>query len=224
VITLQEWKAMSGKEQTLWLHENCQVNGLGGHRKPLFGVGINDAPYFTRPAIDGKRVACPAYIAWQDMLKRAYSTKFHASHKTYIGVEICEEWKNFCAFRAWWMENQCDGCEIDKDLVGYGNLYSPDTCVFVPTWLNSFTIDSGASRGEYPIGVHLLKCAGRFQAHCSNPMSKKQEHLGLFDTPEEGHLAWLNRKLEIALDLKPKMDEIDLRIYPRVVEIINNAK
>ena len=52
----------------------------------------------------------------------------------------------------------------------------------------------------------------------------KVEHLGLFKTPEAAHLAWKARKLELALELKPKMDEIDLRIYPRIVEIINNAK
>ena len=55
-------------------------------------------------------------------------------------------------------------------------------------------------------------------------MSKNTEHLGYFDTPEAAHAAWLKRKLELALELKPKMDEIDLRIYPRVIEIINNSK
>lgn len=37
------------------------------------------------------------------------------------------------------------------------------------------------------------------------------------------HTAWLNRKLEIALELKPEMDEIDLRIYPNVIGIIKST-
>ena len=58
---------------------------------------------------------------------------------------------------------------------------------------------------------------------CVKPNGRSQ-HLGYFDTPEAAHLAWRNRKLELALELKPKMDEIDTRIHPRVVEIIRNAK
>ena len=82
MITMQEWKAMSGKEQTMWLEENCQVNGLGRPRKPLLGAGINDAPYRTQSIIDGKQVMCPAYRAWANLFTRAYSDKFHASRPT----------------------------------------------------------------------------------------------------------------------------------------------
>ena len=224
MITMQEWKAMSGKERTLWLHENRQVNEFGGPRKPLFGVGVNDAPYRTRPIIDGKQVTCQAYIAWSAMLKRVYSAKYHAKRPTYSGVKVCDGWHSFMSFREWWLENQTDGFDLDKDILSDAGIYSPETCIFVPAWLNSFTLDRGSLRGVYPIGVAFHKGTGRFQAGCRNPMSKKREQLGYFDTPEEAHLAWRTRKLELALELKPKMDEIDLRIYPRVIEIINNAK
>ncbi len=224
MITMQEWVAMGGMDRTTWMHENCQVNGLGGHRKPLFGVGVNDAPYCTNLRIDGVNVMCPAYIAWTRMLERAYSTKLHAKRTTYIGVSICDEWRNFRAFRTWWIENQVDGWQVDKDILSDTGVYSPETCLFVPAWLNTFTLDRGASRGEWPIGVYFHKDTGRFLAQCSNPIAKKRESLGYFHTPEAAHLAWRARKLELALELKPKMDEIDLRIYQQVVEIINNAK
>ena len=224
MITMQEWKAMSGKEQTLWLEENCQVNARGHPRGLVEGVGVNDAPYCTQPRIDGKQVRCPAYRAWTSIITRAYSAKFHVKCPTYMGIEICEEWKNFCAFRDWWIENQVDGYEIDKDILSDSREYSPESCIFVPSWLNSFTVDAGARRGDCPIGVCFVRRCGRFKAVCCNPMSKKQEYLGYFTTPEAAHAAWLNRKLELALELKPKMDEIDQRIYARVVEIINNAK
>ena len=224
MITMQEWKAMSGKEQTLWLEENCKVNGLGSPRKPLFGAGVNDAPYCNRPIIDGKQAECPARTAWHNMLKRAYSSKYHAERPTYSGVTVCDEWHSFMSFRGWWIENHVDGWQIDKDLLSDAACYSPDTCLFVPAWLNSFTTDSGAIRGAHPIGVYFRKDMGVFHARCCNPMSKKQDHLGYFDTPEEAHLAWLKRKLELAIELKPKMDEIDMRIYPRVIEIINSTK
>ena len=225
MITISEWKAMSGKEQTLWLEGNTELSRRSESQRGMVkGVGVNDAPYCITHLMDGKQVSCPAYIAWESMLKRAYSNKFHEKYKTYKSVSVCEEWHSFMSFRKWWIENKVDGWEVDKDILSDSGVYSPETCVFVPSWLNSFTIDCGAARGAYPIGVTLHNGTGRFRARCSNPVSKKLEHLGIFHTPEEANLAWRARKLELALELKPKMDEIDIRIYPRVIEIINNAK
>lgn len=224
MITMQEWKAMSCNDKTTWLEDNCLASNMSLAKRGLvYGVGVNDAPYHTQPIINGKKV-CPAYQAWIGVLARAYDAKFHAKKPTYSGVKVCDEWHSFMSFRKWWLENQVDGWELDKDILSDAGVYSPETSIFVPAWLNLFTTDSGAARGAYPIGVVFRKDAGRFRARCGNPVSKKFEHLGYFDTPEAAHAAWLNRKLEIALELKPKMDEIDLRIYPRVIEIINNAK
>ena len=224
MITIQEWKAMSGKEQTLWLEENCRVNGVRRSRGRVHGVGVNDAAYCQQPRICGKKVVCPAYQAWGNMLSRAYSAKYRARQPTYSGVSVCDEWRSFMSFRGWWIENQVDGWQLDKDLMSDSREYSPETCVFVPQWLNNLTLDSGSARGEYPIGVKFHKGTGRFQAQCRNTVTNKNQHLGLFTTPEAAHLAWRARKLELALELKPRMDEIDIRIYPRVVEIINNTK
>ena len=225
MITIQEWNAMSGKEQTLWLENNVALNRRAESLRGLVeGVGVNDAPYCTKPRIDGKKVVCPAYSAWQSMLKRSYSNKFHEKNETYKGVSVCEEWRSLMSFRAWWIESQADGWQVDKDLLSDACVYSPETCLFVPAWLNTFTIDRGAVRGKYKIGVTFHKGAGKFRALCSNPITKKREHLGYFNTPEAAHLAWRARKLELALELKPRMDEIDPRIYQRVCEIISNAK
>ena len=225
MITLKEWGSMSGKEQTLWLEGNTELSRRSESLRGLvYGVGVNNATYRTETRIDGKRVACPAYAAWNSMLTRSCSAKYHARHQTYSGVTVCDEWRSLMSFRKWWLDHQVDGWQIDKDILSDSREYSPETSLFVPGWLNLFTTNSGAARGAHPIGVYFHKETGRFLAHCSNPMSKKREHLGLFGTPEEGHLAWRNRKLELALELKPKMDSIDLRIYPRIIEIINNAK
>lgn len=50
-----------------------------------------------------------------------------------------------------------------------------------------------------------------------------RDYLGLFGSPEEAYCAWVNAKLDIALNRKPEMDDIDERIYPRVVEIIREV-
>ena len=77
-------------------------------------------------------------------------------------------------------------------------LYSPDTCAFVLNATNSFVIACDASRGDYPIGVHLHKPTGKYQARCRNTFTGKKENLGLFLTPEEAHEAWRKRKHKLA--------------------------
>jgi len=63
-----------------------------------------------------------------------------------------------------------------------------------------------------------------YLARCSNLSTGKDEVLGFFNSELEAHLAWRKRKLELALELKPKMNKIDLRIYPNVVTVITNAR
>ena len=187
------------------------------------GVGVNDADYLTQPIIDGKQVRCPAYDAWKGMLTRCYSAKHHRRRPTYIGVKVCEEWLGFMAFRKWWVENHVDGWQLDKDLLSDNRIYSPETCIFVPSWLNHFTIDCGAARGEWPIGVYFDGRRRKFESRCRHPFGKN-ELRGRFSTPDEAHAAWLARKLEIAHELKNLMDDIDARIFPRVIEIISRSK
>ena len=190
-------------------------------RKLLFGIGANDASYTKSPMVNGKMIGDPAYIAWSRMLQRAYDPKYHARYPTYVGVTVCKEWHSFSAFRAWWLDNYRDGYSLDKDLLVISNReYAPGACIYVPQWLNTFTVDCGASRGEFPIGVYLHKPSGKYQSQCGNPTTGKNRSLGCFTTPEAAHEAWLKRKLELAYQLKPEMDAIDQRIYPNVVTII----
>ena len=223
-ITCEDWEVMSRLQKTLCLEEIFPSRDRSGQRKRVHGVGANDANYLTQPKIDGKKVMCPAYQAWGNMLSRAYSAKYHARQPTYSGVSVCDEWRSFMSFRGWWIENQVDGWQLDKDLMSDSREYSPETCVFVPQWLNNLTTDSGAARGVHPIGVKFHKGTGRFQAQCRNTVTNKNQHIGLFDTTEEAHLAWRTRKLELALELKPKMDEIDVRIYCGVTKIIKSMR
>lgn len=223
MISLEEWVGMSRINKTLSIERNCGVSGVGGKRSAVYGVGINDATFCPQPRIDGKVILCPAYDAWQGMLRRCYSSKSQAKRPTYAGVLVCNEWHSFMSFRAWWMENQVDGWDLDKDILSSSKIYSPSTCIFVPPWLNGFANSQASSRGKWLIGVHLHKRLGRFCAMCRNVLSGRQEHLGYFDTEMDAHLAWLERKIEIALELKPRMDEVDVRIYPRVVEMVRSA-
>lgn len=169
-------------------------------KKLVYGVGINDAgrPVYTK--VDGKRVMCPFYRRWAEMLRRCYDPNYHLRQPTYLGCSVAEEWLVFSGFESWMKTQDWEGKELDKDLLKVGNkLYSPDLCIFVPKKLNSFTMDCGASSGEWPVGAYLDKRRGRFMARCRNPFTGKKESLGYYDTPEEAHLAWKKRKHELAL-------------------------
>lgn len=176
------------------------------------GVGINDADYAVTKLEEigyegGKRKqkkiwACPYYRAWSSMLERCYSSSYQKRYPTYIGCTVSEEWLTFSNFRAWMKVQDFEGKQLDKDLLFEGNkVYSAKTCVFVTRAVNMFTVDSGATRGEWLIGADWYKPAGKFRSRCRNPFTKKREHLGLFACEQEAHQAWLKRKLELAHEL-----------------------
>lgn len=182
------------------------------NRKLVFGVGINDADYLVTKReeidlVDGKRKQklvwkCPYYQTWTNMLSRCYSVKTQDRQPTYQGCSVTEEWYTFSHFRAWMEKQDFEGKQLDKDLLFEGNkLYSPDTCVFVTQTVNLFTNDYGAKRGKWLIGVYWDKNKNKFRAQCHNPLSRKREHLGSFDSEHEAHNAWANRKLELAQEL-----------------------
>lgn len=212
---------MTSVELSLHIEKNYPISGRGSPRKPLYGVGVNDADYATQPMVNGVNLCDPAYRSWSGMLKRAYNRKYQVTYPTYSDVTVCKQWHSFSTFRAWWLTSYREGFSLDKDLLVVGNReYGPDACIYIPGWLNSFTIDSGASRGELPIGVCLCKKTGRYRSNCRNPITGNQHMLGRFTTPEEAHSAWLEYKLALADQLKPDMDAIDPRIYNNAVAIV----
>lgn len=173
------------------------------------GVGINDADYAVTveeviSRENGKRTRrrvwiCPLYRAWEGMLRRCYSSALHAQRPTYAGCSVAAEWRKFSAFRSWMVKQNWEGNHLDKDILRAGNkVYGPETCVFVSRSLNNFLIDAGAARGEWPIGVSLHKRNGKFRAECRNPITGRNERIGLFTCPDEAHMAWLKRKRELA--------------------------
>lgn len=193
-------------------------------RKLVYRVGVNDADYIVTTYLNGKRKMCPAYRSWADMLARGYSDKLKNKHPTYIGVSVCVEWHSFMKFRSWWELNQKDGWHLDKDLVNFKNcIYSPENCVYVPQHLNKLITDHGLARGDYKIGVRFDNKSKKFHARCWSQVTGKRESLGLFNTEDEAHQAWVDSKIKTAAHLKVEMDSIHLSIYENVCRIIRGS-
>lgn len=206
----------------------CQIsngadmsNLLFCKRTPVYGVGINDADYAVQSISSGSLVVCPAYSAWKSMLYRVYGAR-NRKNRTYEGVSVCDEWLVFSKFKLWWDENHVSGWKLDKDVIGVGNLYSPDNCIYLPNWINTMLSDVACVRGEFLIGVN--KVGSKYRANCRHPFNKGSRHLGYFTTEADAHNAWLCRKLEIANELKPLIDDVDVRIYKSLSSKIQNMR
>ena len=179
-------------------------------KRLIYGVGVNDADYPISQygVIEGKRKQvwmCPFYQSWLNMFKRVHSKKIH---NTYDTATIREEWRVFSVYKTWMEKQHWQGNELDKDVLMIGNKeYGPDTCVFVPQYLNKFLTDSGATRGKYPQGVYFHKASGKFLSQCRDKKKGKQVHLGLFENPHDAHIEWKKYKHKLALEYAEELQE-----------------
>ncbi|WP_396180361.1 hypothetical protein [Flavobacterium sp.] len=174
---------------------------MAGKRKPIYGIGINDANYLV---YKGKDV-CPYYRKWLSMLVRCYSKIKHISFPTYVDCTVCEEWKYFSNFKKWVDEQpnkNWQSCELDKDILQVNNkCYSPEKTVFTNRALNSFLTSNTSCRGEYLLGVCWHKQQEKFHAKCNDPFNHKRIYVGSFDCELTAHKAWQAKKHEYACAL-----------------------
>lgn len=164
------------------------------------GFGVNDAEYTVqvKRKIEGKVVQiwiCPYYRKWMDMLNRANSVKYQNAQPTYEGTSVAEEWTLFSNFKSWMETKVWEGLDLDKDILVEGNkVYSPDTCVFVPKYLNNLFLSVNSKRGDYPLGVYREKETSKFRASVRT-RDGRQKTLGRFLSAAEAHKAWQLAKI-----------------------------
>lgn len=159
-------------------------------RKPLFGVGVNDASYQVRPRFNGIKIICPYYRVWSNMVERCYSAKYHKIRPTYSDCSIADEWLVFSVFKEWMVLQDWKGKQLDKDILIVGNkVYGPEACVFVSAKINNLLSSSEATRGDFPIGVNFSKWKNKYEARCST--NGRGGYIGSYDTPSEAERAYI---------------------------------
>lgn len=194
--------------------QGCPRCGVESRKRPVFGVGIND---YDDNIIDGNGNIKPFYSAWHSMIRRCYSVYHQRLNPSYEGCSVCEEWKRLSNFKLWFDENYIEGGHLDKDILVQGNkVYSPETCCFVPQYINSLLTDHRAARGNCKIGV--CKDDGKFVASVND--NTKSVHLGTFDTEDEAFYAYATaKKAVIQKTAKRALDDgkITERVYNALI-------
>lgn len=163
----------------------------------VYGIGINDADYEVQPRVEGKQVKCRYYITWHSMMTRCYSKSYHRQFPTYIGCSVYTEWHSFMNFRSWMERQDWEGLNLDKDLLFPGNReYSPSTCIFITSELNSIISASTNKMKLLPTGVSWHQRMGKYRAACS--FRDYPRHIGYYDDINEASRKYQEKKLKYA--------------------------
>tara|TARA_R110002096_G_scaffold212259_1_gene399629 strand:- start:517 stop:1083 length:567 start_codon:yes stop_codon:yes gene_type:complete len=155
-----------------------------GKRKPLYGIGINDAEQVV--------TYCPYYRRWASMLTRCYGVDFKIYHSPYYGCSVCDEWLTFTTFKKWMKQQDWKGKCLDKDMLKHGNnVYGPDNCIFISQRLNSSI--QNKPKGMYMRGVSLS--GKKYRAIVSRDV------IGHYDTEIDAYAACCKARLVLMLSM-----------------------
>lgn len=187
--------------------------------KTVFGVGYyGNGKYVSK--VDGKHTL--AYKKWRAMIVRCYSEKYIFEHPTYKDCTVCNEWHNFQNFAEWFENNyyEIPGeiMDLDKDILVEGNkVYSPDTCVIIPQFLNKIFNHTKNKKSGLPLGVKK-NSVNRYTAYCSQGRGN-EIFCGTYNTPEDAfYLGYLPMKKKLA---KEKIDSykeyLPQKLYDRLI-------
>lgn len=191
---------------------------INPYNPSYYGKGYIGEGY--KPSKNDKIMQC-----WSNMLKRVYNENYLKLHPTYRQCSVCDEWLNFQNFYNWYIENYYTVDDhimcLDKDILIKGNkIYSPNTVMFVPQFINKIFTKRDNDRGEYPIGVY--KHSNRFVAGCSVYDHIDNKHyvyrIGSYDNPNDAFLAYKEYKEKyIKFIANVYKDKIPFKLYNTLI-------
>ena len=175
-------------------------------RKLVLGVGLNDLdfptqrlPYVDESGVYHKKWTHPIYKYWKNVLSRSNCPSYHEKFPAYADVQVVDEWKKLSNFFSWAEERDYNsGKVLDKDILGDGKLYSPETCCFIDPRVNNFLVGH-ALKGTYLKGVSFEADSFKFKATLS--MLNRSKNLGRYSTEYEAHLVYAKAKLNYAIEI-----------------------
>lgn len=164
---------------------------------------------------DGKRT--PAGTAWQNMKMRCTSASYQKKRPTYVGCKVSEPWLDFQVFAEWYNKQPNDGTyQLDKDILVENNkIYSPETCALVPRQINQAMV-CRANLSGLKTGTQLTP-KGRYSAR--HRVFDVEQHIGVYDTEEEAHKAYLEARKEHLKVLACSYPILDIRVFNKLMEL-----
>ncbi len=134
-----------------------------------------------------------------DLDKDLVGQKTNIYRPYYRKCNVCEEWLNFSNFKIWYDTHYIDETKVDldKDLVGQKtNIYSPETCSFVPHYINTLFEDRGCKM--------LIVKTNQDTFKASISILNKKEDIGEFATEEQAKHAFSEYKQDYIMDIAEK--------------------
>lgn len=145
-----------------------------------------------------------SYNVWQNLLERCYNKK--STHYFYYGSKgyiACKDWHNFQNFAKWFEPRFKEGYELDKDIICNikqikDKIYSPETCILLPSFLNCYLAGDKMNTGIFPKMGEEDKQVIYEAIICINYKSKS---LGVYNTFEEAKIIYAKEKQRYWLEL-----------------------
>lgn len=135
-------------------------------------------------------------------------------------------------------QQKWEGLHLDKDIIIPGNkIYGPDTCAFVPIYINSFFNTPKIKNKTMPLGVSLVTRSSDMINELNNPYTARVRlygkviPLGCFNNTFDAHRAWQVGKLEATKTVMKgylQEESFNRKVYEgfqlRVIKLENNHK
>lgn len=182
------------------------------------GVAENDLDHVVSVVIEGKVIRYPPYVIWKDMITRCYSPDVHTRLPKYKMCSVDERWLTAKNFSKWCKQNYIEGYQLDKDILILNNkIYSEDTCIFVPDWVNSFVLPR--IKTNLPSGVTYHKRDKIYNVNYS--LEGNTIYVGSFKDVATASKVWKEKKISILNSRKGILDSIDVRLYGCLKVLVN---
>lgn len=131
------------------------------------------------------------------MVERSHSKKAQEKRPSLKDNQVVIEWKHFSNFKVWMESQQWEGMHLDKDILTQGNkIYGPETCCFVPHYINQLINGGSPIRSDNPLGVIEYKDASATAKRFGSRLQTRSGaiYLGSYHTAKEAHLVWAEQK------------------------------
>jgi hypothetical protein len=139
------------------------------------------------------------YECWRNMLHRCYNEKYILKNQSYLNCKVCDEWKVFSVFKKWHEENYKNEYQLDKDLLGDGKLYSPQTCCFIPKYINTLLTNKQKNNTSGHPGVCFDKFTNSWIVHTNE--KGRQIHHGRYNNFDDAVVIYKKAKNKFIDDI-----------------------